>query len=50
MSKLYIDENINLWHPELIEELPNIRDKYKEHKHILHILDEFETTFLFSGA
>ena len=50
MSKLYIDENIKVWHPELSEALPNIRDKYKEHKHILKILDEFEKTFLFPGA
>jgi len=50
MSKLYVDENINTWLPELIENFPQIREAYKAHQDILDILSHFEKTFLFPGC
>ena len=50
MTKLYVDENINKWLPELIEKLPEIRVAYKAHPDILKILTDFDKTFLFPGC
>ena len=50
MSKLYVDENIDAWLPEVIEKLPQIRAAYSKHPDILEILEHFEKTFLFEGC
>jgi hypothetical protein len=50
MTKLYIDECFDTWHPEVIKRLPNIRKAYESNKQIQGILDVYEKTFLFEGA
>jgi hypothetical protein len=50
MTKLYIDECFDTWHPEVIKRLPSIRKAYESNKRIQGILDEYEKTFLFEGA
>jgi len=42
MEKLYVQENINVWLPEVIEKMPKIREAYKDHSDILKILEHFE--------
>lgn len=50
MDQLYIDQVIHKWHRDLIQKLPQIKEAYETHKHILDIINEFENTFLFEGA
>jgi choline/ethanolamine kinase len=50
ITSLYVDQGINLWHKEVVERLPTIRDKYSSHPNILKVLETFEKTFLFPSA
>jgi hypothetical protein len=50
MSKLYFDEVINVWLPELIQKYPSIRQAYTHHPDILKTLDTFEKTFMYPGV
>jgi hypothetical protein len=34
-DKLYVDENINVWLPDLIKKMPEIKLAYKDHPDIL---------------
>ena len=33
-----------------MERLPELREGYKEYKHIIEVIDEMEKTFLYKGA
>jgi hypothetical protein len=50
MSKLYIDEVFNKWHPEVVQRLPSIKEAYKHDQRILDIIKIYESTFFFEGA
>ena len=54
MTKLYIEETIKEWHPQVVLKLDQIRTSLdsskKKFRHIASILDSFQETFLFPDA
>ena len=39
-----------MWHQEVVEMLPKLRDTYRDHGDIINTLNEFEKTFLYPGS
>ena len=49
-TDLYIDKIIDVWHNEVLEMMPRVKEAYKDRPEIMEIIHGFETTFLFEGA